>query len=78
MPSPTVKQPVVEIRQRQNLVEMVAVSIGDERLTKLIAPDESHDALHAMRVQAVKDVIKQQYRTRVAPRMAEQVILSEF
>ena len=58
-------------------VEVFAVGVGNEYLTKYIARYELHDALDTLRVELVKQVVKQQYRCRVAI-VGQEVVLCQL
>ena len=60
MPIADVEKAVIEVAMRENLVEVVAVGVGDEYLSKLLAGHQLDDMLHPMRVELVKNVVEQQ------------------
>ena len=56
---------------------MAAVDIGDENLSEGVARDEADDLLHARGVEAVEDVVEQEYG-HLAAQAAQVVKLGEL
>lgn len=66
---------VVAAGERDDVVEMAAVGVGDEYLAEGVGVgDEAHDALHAVAVEFVEDVVEQQQRSH-AGGSAQEVVL---
>ena len=56
-----VKEFVVEAPLGKNLVEVVAVGVGNKDLSEAVAWNDSDDILYPLRVEFVKDIVKQEY-----------------
>ena len=54
-----VEQLMIEMSPAENLVEMVAIGVGDENLTKSGTGNQLHDFLHTGGIELVEDVIEQ-------------------
>jgi hypothetical protein len=59
------------------IVEVFAVGVGDEYLAKYIARNQLHNALYTLRIEFVKQVVKQQYGARITI-VCKEVVLSQF
>ena len=42
--------------------EVLAVGVGDEDLAELLALHHRHDALYTFAIEAIEDIVQQQYR----------------
>ena len=51
---------VVEVGVEEQLVQMVAVGIGDEYLAIFLAGHKVHDTSHTLCIEFVEDVVKQE------------------
>ena len=51
---------IVVRRGRENLIQMVAVGVGNEYLSELVTGHQADDLLHAFGVQFVEDVVEQE------------------
>ena len=54
------EQLIIETIGLQNLIQMLAVGIGNEYLTVFLAGHQTDDSFHAMRIQFVEDIIQEQ------------------
>lgn len=64
--------------EAKDLVQVVAIGVGDEGLPEGISTDECHDALNALGIEAVKDVVQKQYGTRAVARVVKEIVLSQL
>ncbi len=55
-----VEDAVVERRSAQYLVEVVAIGIGDEYLSEVVAGYQTHYLLYSLCIELVEDVVEQQ------------------
>ena len=69
---------VVKGSGAEYLVEMVAIGIGDEYLSEVVAGDEAHYLLHTLGIELVKDVIEQQEGRGLRTCTLQEVELRQF
>jgi len=73
-----VEELVVVIGMAENLVEMVAVGIGDKNLSEPLCRYELHDLLHTLSIKFVEDVVKKQQWCCAGRRSPQEVELRQF
>ena len=69
---------VVLVRVFQYLVQVVAIGVRDEDLSKIVSAYQPDDLLHALCVEFVEDVVEQQQGSCLAPSTAQEVELCQF
>ena len=69
---------VVKGSGAEYLVEMVAIGIGDEYLSEVVAGHQTYNLLHTLGVELVEDVVEQQQRRRLRARPLQEVKLRQF
>ena len=62
----------------QYLVQVVTVCVGDEGLSEGVSAHQCYDTFYALRVQAVEDVVQQEYGPCAATRMVQKIVLCQF
>ena len=72
------KNLIVATRAGKYLVEMVAVGVGDEYLSKTRRTNNLHNTLHTVGVEFVEDVVEQEQRCCARGSALEEVKLCQF
>ena len=62
----------------ENFVEMVAVGVGDEYLSELIAPHNLYNLLHPGSIEFVENVVEQEDRRCTAIGLFEEIKLRQL
>lgn len=64
--------------EAKDFVQVVAIGVGDEGLPEGVSADKCHDALHALSIQAVEDIVQKQDGTCAIARVVKEIVLSQL